>query len=136
MVAAAIVEDPVSEEEAEAPGGQPGCHCDGATSFEGLRGELEGQRADQNSGAEGHDEPDRALAGSRLQADDGSEQQGRPADKAPEARLQHRAQLPVTSRRHAKWQQPVTGLETVQRGHPERSSRGADRPWLMRASAA
>src|SRR5699024_11171795 len=54
-VAASAVDPPVAEEEDDGAGDQPEDGRDATGLVVGLTGELEGERADEHAGADGHD---------------------------------------------------------------------------------
>ncbi|HEX8100405.1 MAG TPA: hypothetical protein VF660_09440 [Actinomycetota bacterium] len=89
MVAAAVVEDPVTEEEGQRAAGEADRHGIGAAAFECFLREVEGQRADQHARPESHDETDRSLRSRKPQAEHRAHNEREPADQSPKSRFEH-----------------------------------------------
>ena len=83
----------VDEEIADVEGESAEAEADGdgidATHLVGVDGQFERDRADEHTGAEGHDESDEPWAHRDLQGDDRPEDQGRSSDEPPQRGGQH-----------------------------------------------
>jgi hypothetical protein len=114
-----VVEDPVADEERQRAAGETEDHGQAAGRPEGLLRQLERDGADQDAGPEGHHQADHPRRRSPHQAEHRADQQGEPADEAPERRLQHgggiarhRAlkQRAMVAVRHTTEERPGTGV--------------------------
>ena len=89
-VAAHPVDERVADEERQRAGRKPEREAAAPRRrLERLRDELEGDGADQDAGAERHDQPEQALADREDERDRAAEDQRRAGEEAPDERRPH-----------------------------------------------